>query len=416
MSDEELKESRPLRYLLLSEHYLPEIGGHIVLLHETCRRLGNTTVVAGNPGGLPKTEVIDGVKIDRVSLSRFSFLRPESLFTYGSLLLSGLHAALRYRPDVLLAARVLPEGLVAWVISKLLRMPFVTFAYGEEIASWGRAGSQSKRRALTGALKRRCLWSVYHASDSIVAISRFTHDLLANRRVDSGKLKIIHPGTDPEVFKPMAKDRAMVQDLDIAGKKVLLTVGRLTERKGQDMTFRAMKRILKEVPDVVYVIAGTGVYERELKKLAHELDIESNVRFTGEVSQESLPKLYNLCDVFLMPNRVLGGKDVEGFGIVFLEASASGKPVIGGMSGGVPDALVDGETGLLVDGSVPSEIATAAIRLLTDPDLADKFGRAGRERVCRELTWDNTAGGVSEFVKKTIGARSRYRNSVKKRK
>jgi phosphatidylinositol alpha-1,6-mannosyltransferase len=179
-------------------------------------------------------------------------------------------------------------------------------------------------------------------------------------------------------------------------------MGRLTARKGQDRTLQAMPEILREFPDAIYLIGGTGAYEGELGKLAASLGVEDHVRFLGNVPQELLPDLYNLADIFVMPNRESAVQsNVEGFGIVFLEANACGKPVIGGRSGGVPDAVLDGRTGLLVDGDSPEEIAAAATRFLGDPGMCRRLGEAGRDRVRRELTWDISARRIREAVEQT---------------
>jgi len=391
-----------VRYLLLSEDYVPLVGGHIMWLHEICRRLGNVRVLTSAVGHLPATEEADGVSIHRIRLKRHIFLRPESLFLYAKYLVRGALDALRTRPDVVIAARVLPEGLVANVVSKVLRIPSVIFAYGEEIATWGKAGVAAARRRLTGRLKESCLWRSFRATNRIVAISQFTRNLLIEAGVHAKTVFVVRPGTDPVRFVPSEKNREMIARLGLDGKQVLLTVGRLCERKGQDTVLRAMPAVLREVPNAVYLIAGDGEYGSELRELADSLGIAANVRFLGEVPQEELPDIYGLCDVFVMPNRVLGGNDVEGFGIVFLEANACGKPVIGGRSGGVPEAVVDGETGLLVDGSSPAAVAEAVLRLLRNPDLARRLGRAGRERVCRELTWDHTGAQVKRLIEETV--------------
>ena len=387
---------------MLTQDYLPLIGGHMVWLHEMCRRLGNVHVLTSTVGDMPLRESMDGLTIHRIPLKRHAFLRPESLFLYGSYVARGALDALRTRPDVVIAARVLPEGLVANIVSRMFRIPSVIFAYGEEITTWGKARGAVARRRLTSKLKQRCLWQGFRATNRTIAISEFTRNLLIEAGVNPKTVFVVRPGTDPVRFTPKEKNREMVARLGLDGKKVLLTVGRLSERKGQDTVLRAMPTVLREAPNAVYLIAGGGAYGSELRELADSLGIMANVRFLGEVSQEELPDIYGVCDVFVMPNRVLGGNDVEGFGIVFLEANACGKPVIGGRSGGVPEAVADGETGLLVDGNSPAAVAEAVLRLLKNPDLARRLGRAGRERVCRELTWDHTGAQVKRLIGETV--------------
>jgi phosphatidylinositol alpha-1,6-mannosyltransferase len=335
---------------------------------------------------------VDGIEIDRIHLSRSRFLRPESLALYANLLIHGAAAVRRLRPTALVAARALPEGLVATTLGRLLRVPTAVFAHGEEITPWVAGAPAYQRRRGTAFVKGRMLWRTYRKADLIIANSRFTRGLLTGGGIAEEKVALVHPGTDPDVFKPMPRDEAWAAALGLAGRKVLLTVGRLMWRKGQDMVIQALPEILKAVPGTVYLVCGTGPYESGLRELAQSLGLGPHVIFLGEVAAERLPALYNLADLFVMPNRVsLRTRDTEGFGIVFLEANACEVPVIGGRSGGVPDAVADGETGLLVDGTDPHAIAGAVARILTESGLAARMGKAGRRRVCDALTWDRGA-------------------------
>lgn len=384
---------------MLSEQYSPLKGGHITLMHEVARRIGGVTVLTALASGCARKEIIDGVTIKRVNLDRRWYLRPESMAMYANLLLQGLVTAGRIRPAALLAARALPEGFVAIHLCRLLGVPSIIFAHGEEITPWTRQAPEAERRKFTAGLKGRCLWAVYLGATRIIANSRFTQRLLTGGGIAEEKVAVVHPGTDPDRYKPTAKDEILAAQLGVQGRRVILTVGRLMWRKGQDMVLRALPGIIAAVPDVVYLICGTGPYEADLRDLANALGLNSHVRFLGEVDTDLLPALYNLSDVFVMPNRVSPRtQDVEGFGIVFLEANACGIPVVGGRSGGVPDAVEDGKTGLLVDGTSVQEIAQATIRILQDPSLARRLGENGRVRVCQRLTWDYAAGHVKSLL------------------
>ena len=160
------------------------------------------------------------------------------------------------------------------------------------------------------------------------------------------------------------------------------------KRKGHRNIVQALPKVLEKVPEAVYLIVGEGTEEDELRQLARHCGVEHQVIFAGSVSPEELPLYYNTGDVFIMTSREIEEEgDFEGFGIVFLEANACGKPVIGGNSGGVKDAIVEGETGLLIDPLNPAKIAAALIRLLTEKSLAGRLGKKGRERVEKELSW-----------------------------
>jgi phosphatidylinositol alpha-1,6-mannosyltransferase len=158
-----------------------------------------------------------------------------------------------------------------------------------------------------------------------------------------------------------------------------LTVGRIVPRKGFDAVIRALPKIIESVPDVHYLIVGTGHFRPTLESLIAELRLEDRVTFTGQVSDEDLADYYRLCDLFIMPNREMPDGDTEGFGLVFLEANACGKPVIGGLAGGAVEAVRSEQNGLLVDGWSVNEVGEAVVRLLTDSDLHARIAERGLE-------------------------------------
>jgi phosphatidylinositol alpha-1,6-mannosyltransferase len=160
----------------------------------------------------------------------------------------------------------------------------------------------------------------------------------------------------------------------------------LDRRKGQDRLIRAMPAILERIPAAVLLIAGSGPEESRLRAMVDELRLQSSVLFLGHVSDEDRLAWYRTADLYAMPNRTLNDGDTEGFGLVFLEAGACGLGVIGGRAGGVPDAILDGETGLLVDGESVPDIAAACIRLLLDPQLRATMGRNGMAHAAR-MSW-----------------------------
>ncbi|EDY52517.1 glycosyl transferase, partial [Streptomyces clavuligerus] len=176
-------------------------------------------------------------------------------------------------------------------------------------------------------------------------------------------------------------------------------VSRLVPRKGQDTLIRALPAILAKVPDTVLLIVGGGPYEKELRALADNTGVAASVRFTGAVPWAELPAHYGAGDVFAMPCRTRrGGLDVEGLGIVYLEASATGLPVVAGDSGGAPDAVLDGETGWVVRGGSPEESADRIVALLQDPELRRRMGERGRRWVEEKWRWDLLAGTLRELL------------------
>jgi phosphatidylinositol alpha-1,6-mannosyltransferase len=224
---------------------------------------------------------------------------------------------------------------------------------------------------------------------SLIAISAFSKQrAVAIHAIPEQKILVLPCGVDIARFRPGVDTSALCDRFNLRNRKVLLTLARIVERKGQDQVVRALPEIVRQVPDAVYCIAGDprGDHAQWLKPLISELRLDANIRFAGYVEGGEIPAWYNLCDVYVMPSREIAG-DTEGFGITFLEANACGKPVIGGNSGGIADAVVNGETGFLVDPLDPGIIAEKAIQLLTDDALAKKLGKQGRERILKGFTW-----------------------------
>jgi phosphatidylinositol alpha-1,6-mannosyltransferase len=294
---------------------------------------------------------------------------------------------IRERPQIVILASVNDSNFGLWLY-RWLRIPFIVFAYGNELLET----IQKKHKQAQEALR---------LANRVLAISRYTAGIAQEAGADPERIKIVWPGCDSDFFRPMVARNDLRRKVLGAQHRdrVILTVGNLVSRKGQDMVIRALPALCRRVPDLVYMIVGDGPYRGELEKLALDLGVRDRVVFAGQVSDEDLPDVYALCEVFILASREhLEGNDVEGFGMVLLEASACGKPVVGGRSGGVPDALVDGVTGLLVDPLNPEEITGALASVLTDHDLAAHLGEQGRLRVVQDFQW----GRVSEYLLSTL--------------
>lgn len=219
-------------------------------------------------------------------------------------------------------------------------------------------------------------------------VSDYTARLLEKNGIPKDKIKVVINGTDPQRFYP--KEDELRQELKLSHKKILLTITRLVSRKGVDTVIKAMPEIMRSHPDVVYLIVGDGPHKVHLEQLVEEMELQQAVRFIGKIPYEELIRYYNLCDVFVMPSKT-ELPDVEGFGLVFLEANACGKPVIGSRSGGIPDAINHEQTGLLVDEQDHNELAKAVNRIFGNPEFAKELGQNGRERVIKEANWDQAA-------------------------
>jgi phosphatidylinositol alpha-1,6-mannosyltransferase len=198
----------------------------------------------------------------------------------------------------------------------------------------------------------------------------------------------VAPGIDTEHFAPRPDSAVLRRDLKLEDKAVIVSVGRLVHRKGQDLLIRALPQILQAVPNAHILFVGEGPYKKELMKIAQECGVRDNVTFVGRVQYSDLPRYICVGDIFAMPSRSrLAGLEVEGLGIVYLEASACGLPVIGGISGGAPDAVLEGVTGFSVDGTSADAIAQAAISLLSNPADAREMGAHGRNWIVDQWRW-----------------------------
>ena len=247
---------------------------------------------------------------------------------------------------------------------------------------------------------RSALRRIGDNTDVITYVSRYTRGRFASAFGPRAGLEYLPSGVDTERFRPDPAGRAELRDRYRLGERpTVVCVSRLVPRKGQDMLIAAWPQIRRQVSEAALVIVGSGPYEQHLHRLAEETGVAAQVVFTGAVPTAELPAHYAMADVFAMPCRTRGaGLDVEGLGIVFLEASAAGIPVVAGRSGGAPETVLDGETGQVVDGRDVDELAEVISGLLADPDRAHRMGQAGRQWVGREWNWDTLTARLSGLV------------------
>lgn len=276
-----------------------------------------------------------------------------------------------------LVGQVLPLGTVTLCLSKIMSFQYFVFTHGMDILMAQK--SQRKKILLKKILK--------HA-EGIITNSEFTKKELLKIGVQENKITIIYPCP---YYKPPASEeikKEIIKKYNLDGKKIILSVGRVVQRKGFDMVITSMNDIIREEKNAVYLmVGGKGNYETELKNLIENSPAKENIIFIKDGNCDEIKSLFDLCDVFIMPSRQIG-EDVEGFGIVYLEANLFGKPVIVGRSGGSVEAVIENETGLLVDPASLTEISQAVLKLLQNKDLAAKLGSQGKMRAEKEFTWD----------------------------
>ena len=247
---------------------------------------------------------------------------------------------------------------------------------------------------------RQALGSIGRHVDVVTYVSRYARDRISAALGPMAALEYLPPGVDTGVFRADPEGRARVRAaLRLGERPVVVCISRLVARKGQDMLIRAMPEILRTVEDAVLLIVGDGPDRTSLGRLAEEVGVAASVIFAGAVPSVDLPAHYAAGDVFAMPCRTRGGGlDVEGLGIVFLEASAMGLPVVAGDSGGAPEAVLDAETGLVVDGRDGGAITAAVVGLLTDRARSRRWGDAGRDWIARQWNWQRSADRLAELL------------------
>lgn len=275
----------------------------------------------------------------------------------------------------------------------------------------GRARQAGARRVIASTHGHEVGWSMLpvarsalrrigDTTDLVTFVSDYTRGRFASAFGPRAHLEHLAPGVDVERFRPDAAAREdMRARYRLGGRPTVVCVSRLVPRKGQDMLIKSLPDIRRRVDGAVLVIVGGGPHAEHLHKLAAEVGVTEHVVFTGGVPSDELPAHYAMADVFAMPCRTRGyGLDVEGLGIVFLEASASGVPVVAGRSGGAPETVRDGETGRVVDGRSVDEIVEAICPILADPAVAARMGAAGREWITRDWSWPAQTARLAGFV------------------
>jgi phosphatidyl-myo-inositol dimannoside synthase len=381
-----VEERRMHKSLLISHIYFPpQVGGISHFMARIASTLGPERVCCLTAAAMQS-------QARRETLQPRVYRRPAA-FTRSACLqalclgTSITEIMFRERPQIIQLATV-DEGYLGLWLNWCLKLPFVIYAHGNEILAAMQTEWEKPRLALQQAA-------------CVLANSRFTKDLVQQLGVAPEKIEIVHPGCDTDQFRPLAPRldvrRKLLGQRDRA--QVILTVGNLVARKGHDMVIRALPLLRRSLPDVTYLIVGDGPYREQLETLAVAMGVHDCVIFANRVPDEDLPDIYAMSDVFIMPSRArIEACDVEGFGLVFLEANACGKPVIGGRSGGIPDAIIDGHTGFLVDPYDPQDIANTLARLLTDRDLSSQLGRQGQARVVRDFSWTQVVDRVQRIL------------------
>lgn len=278
-------------------------------------------------------------------------------------------------------------GLVGVILKFQYNGKLIIYIHGSELLIYGK-----------NKLSKKIMKYVFSIADVIISNSNYTKELAVEIGADQNKIKVVNLGANTQQFYPIDSKEEIYKKYNIpVNHKLLYTISHLIPRKGNDMVIKAMKEVVKSYPDVTYLIGGKGTYKTELQKLIIQNKLQDNVKFAGFIADDELNKVMNACDVYVMPNRK-EGNDIEGYGIVFMEANACKKPVIAGRSGGAVDAVIDGKTGFLVDPESIEDITKKVLRLLMNDKLRIEMGDSGYKFVTSERNWDKVAKEIKRLV------------------
>jgi phosphatidyl-myo-inositol dimannoside synthase len=366
--------------LIVTNDFPPRPGGIQAFLHNMALRLDPERLVVyastwkRGREGVEATAAFDAGQPFTVVRDRTTMLLPTPGATRRAVGLLREHGC----TSVWFGAAA-PLGLMAPALRKAGAERLVATTHGHE-AGWAQLPAA-----------RRLLRRIGESTDTITYLGEYTRSRIATALTPEAASRMVQlpPGVDEKTFHPGSGGDEVRARLGLTDRPVVVCVSRLVRRKGQDTLIRAMPRVLAAEPDTVLLIVGGGPYEKDLRRMAHETGVAGSVHFTGPVPWSELPAHYGAGDVFAMPCRTRrGGLDVEGLGIVYLEASATGLPVVAGDSGGAPDAVLDGETGWVVRGGSAEETADRIVVLLGDAGLRSRMGERGREWVEEKWRWD----------------------------
>ncbi|MEU7794453.1 glycosyltransferase family 4 protein [Micromonospora tulbaghiae] len=370
------------RTLLITNDFPPRPGGIQSFVHNLAVRQqpGSVVVYASSWRGAEKFDADQPFEVVRE--------RTRVLLPTPQIARRAARLARAYDCDTVWFGAAAPLGLLAAGLRRRAGIRrAVALTHGHEVG-WA---------ALPGA--RSALRRIGRGVDVTTYLGEYTRARLARVLDGLTELRRLAPGVDVDTYHPEVDGGRVRSRLGLADRPVVVCVSRLVPRKGQDMLIRALPEIRRRVPDAALLVVGGGPYRSTLEKLARQTGLERDVVFTGSVPSAELPAHYAAGDVYAMPCRTRNrGLDVEGLGIVYLEASATGLPVVAGDSGGAPDAVREGETGYVVGGRDVTQLADRVATLLADRDLARQFGAAGRAWVEREWRWETQAQRMAALL------------------
>ena len=391
-----------MRTLFVTQDFGPDTGGMARRHVEICRRLageGDTTTVSTVASAAAR-------EFDRAE--GYDIVRVDFPFERANRFLNQMRWARRLVTDRQLSADMIhcgnirPCGYAVWSATRVTRTPYLLYTNGGDLLREGVKARQPMKRAAAR--------KIFADAAGVIATSAWVRDLSREIMLSVGvevlpPIRAIDLGTDPVQFAPSRNTGRLRKLWDVGDAPLMITVARLVPHKGQDTALRVLAELVREFPDLRYVMVGDGHHERQLRDLAAELGVERNIVFAGPMNDDQLPEAYATADLYLGLSRVDRDINAEGFGISFLEAAASGIPSVAGDSGGVRSAVRDGETGIVVDPVNVPLIAAAVGSLLRDPSKRRAMGERARASVENHYNWDRAAAETREFVHEILSRR-----------
>lgn len=350
--------------LLLTENFPPKEGGSGRWFWELYSRLPKESVLVVADD---TAEGRDFDKTHNINIVRVNLASPE----WGIASLKGLKFYIQtiakikklikqHNVEEVHCGRVIPEGIIARVLKLLSGVDYRCFVHGEDVET---AATSREHSLLVKNVCKNAKTLICNSENSASLVQNLGFE-------DREKCVVLHPGVDVSRFVPAPQDDAFRQNMGWQGKHVLLTVGRLQRRKGQDYLVSIMPQLLNSFPDLFYAIVGRGECQQELANMVSKHHLDKSVGIYTDMNDDELIQCYQQCDTFILPNRTIGS-DIEGFGMVLVEAQVCGKPVIAGNSGGTRETMNTGSTGYIIDCSSPENMLNELTMLLGKPTIVD---------------------------------------------
>lgn len=380
-----------MRHLFITQDYTPDLGGMARRHVELCRRFPSDTLVSTvRAAGMHDLDAAEPVPVHR---QPFTFR--EAGRWYNQVRWARWLRQCSGAFDVVHCGNIRPCGYAAWWAMKRAGVPYLVYVNGGDLLR--------ERKKATQGLKRFTARKILGGAAGVIANSTWTGELARDVMREVG-VRSLPPvadfplGTDPAQFAPGHATGEMRARLGVGDAPYMLTVARLVPHKGQDVAMRALARLAPEIPSLRYVIVGEGPDEQRLRDLARSLGVEERVVFAGSMRDDELPAVYAGAAVYVGLSRLLLPINVEGFGISFVEAAASGVPSVAGDSGGVRSAVLDAETGLVVPPDEVERVAEAIHLLFVDEPLRRRLGAVARETALQRFNWDRVVRDTLDFA------------------